>query len=368
MSSLRPLTTRVRGWLSNCLRPLAARAAKAYVAGDRLEDALAVADRLEDRGLGATLGYWDGLDEAPRAVADQYLAAADVLAGRKHAYLSIKLPSLKFSTELLGEVVEHAARGKVRIHFDALAPETAERTRRMVDKLVEGGVEVSYTLPGRWQRSLDDAHWAAERKLVVRVVKGQWPDPIDPKRDLREGFLQVVDALAGRARHVALASHDVPLVAEAVARLRRADTSCEQELLYGLPTRDSLALADQLSLGVHVYVPYGQAYLPYALSRMRSDPRVAWWLLRDLLASRHTGTEHTAYEPCELTSALSRGRPMAVAASGHRAHTRRQRVQLCPQREVDNTLRKLDLRAKRSIWTPKNHQQSPSWHTLCCEI
>ena len=44
----------------------AARAAKAYVAGERLDDALAVAERLAARGLGVTLGYWDSSDESPR--------------------------------------------------------------------------------------------------------------------------------------------------------------------------------------------------------------------------------------------------------------------------------------------------------------
>ncbi len=280
------MLTHARRLLSKCLRPLAARAAKAYIAGEELDDALAVADRLAEHGLGATLGYWDGLEESPRAIADQYLAAAGALAGRPHSYLSIKVPSLGYSEKLLAEVADAAVRGRVRVHFDALAPETADRSRRLAERLIERGVEVSYTLPGRWRRSVEDAAWAAERGVVVRVVKGQWPDADDPRRDLRSGFLEVVDALAGRASHVALASHDVPLVAQAVARLHRCDTSCGLELLYGLPMRDSLALADELSLGVHVYVPYGKAYLPYALSRMRTNPRIAWWLLRDLLVGR----------------------------------------------------------------------------------
>ena len=296
------MLTPIRRLISSCLRPLAARAAKAYIAGDQLEDALAVADHLAERGLGTTLGYWDGLDELPRAIADHYLAAAAALAGRPHSYLSIKVPSLGFSEKLLGEVVEAAARGRVRVHFDALAPETADRSRQLAERLIERGTDVSVTLPGRWRRSLADARWAAERGVVVRVVKGQWPDPDDPKRDLRRGFLEVVNALAGKVPHVALASHDAPLVAEAVASLHRANTSCGLELLYGLPTRDPLLLADQLSLGVHVYVPYGKAYLPYALSRMRSNPRIAWWLLRDLVAGHYAPAGTPSSQNRELSS------------------------------------------------------------------
>lgn len=270
---------------AKCLLPIARRAARSYIAGERLDDAVRVASRLTQRGLGVCLGYWDAEGELSRLVADEYLAGIDALVGHEHAYLSIKMPAIKFSQELLTEVVEHATRHKVRLHFDSHGTDAAEKSRVLVDQLLESGAELSYTLPGRWARSIDDAAWAAERQMVVRVVKGQWADPLDPTRDLRQGFLNVIDALAGRARHVAVASHDVPLVAEAVDRLRRTGTSCEMELLYGLPMRESLRLADRLALGVHVYVPYGKSYLPYAMSRLGSNPRMAWWLLRDFFAA-----------------------------------------------------------------------------------
>ena len=286
-----PLVTGARKLASKCLFPLARRAAKAYVAGERIEDAIRVADALAERGLGVALGYWDAPDDPPRQVANACLEAIQALAGREHAYLSIKLPSLGYSQELLAEIVEHAAFDRVRLHFDALAPETAERTRALVDQFLDAGVELSYTLPGRWARSVDDAAWAAERQIVVRVVKGQWVDPADPRCDLRGGFLRVIDALAGRARHVAVASHDVSLATDAIGRLRRSSTSCGLELLYGLPMRASLEQADWLALGVHVYVPYGKAYLPYALSRACGNPRIAWWLLRDLFLGHAAGKQ-----------------------------------------------------------------------------
>ena len=279
------MVDRARRMASKCLRPLVARAAKAYVAGERLEDALRVADKLSERGLGITLGYWDSPKDTPRSVADAYLDAIDALANRQHGYVSIKIPSLDYSHELSAKVVDRAALRRVRVHFDALGPETADRSRALFDRLLDRGAELSYTLPGRWLRSVSDAAWAAERGIVVRVVKGQWADPADPRRDPRRGYLEVIDALAARAAHVAVASHDTQLVAAAVARLKGANTSCELELLHGLPMRRSLAQADALSLGVHVYVPYGETYLPYAISRVRQNPRVLWWLLRDLFAS-----------------------------------------------------------------------------------
>lgn len=276
-----PVLTKLRALAQSCLRPLARSAARAYVAGDTLADAMIVADRLCRSGLGVTLGYWDGPTDSPRRVADEYLDCVRALVGNEYGYVSIKAPALDYSTVLLDELASEAMTHKLRLHFDSLGPETVLPTQRAMDRLLERGGEISCTLPGRWRRSVADVPWALERDLAVRVVKGLWPDPLSPDFDPSTGFLLVIDALAGRARHVAVASHDVSLAAEAVRRLQARGTSCEIELLYGLPMRRSLRLADDAGLGVRTYVPYGESFLPYAMKRLAHDPRIAWRLLRD---------------------------------------------------------------------------------------
>src|SRR5262249_43508166 len=135
-----------------------------------------------------------------------------------------------------------------RVHFDAMAPQTVDRTWEMIDELRAGGphVKLGCTLPGRRTRRPPEARWAAGRGLFVRVVKGQWPDPQQPARDPRAGYLEVIDQLAGRAKWVAVATHDVELAAEAIRRLQAAGTPCDQELLFGLPMRRSIKQAREL--------------------------------------------------------------------------------------------------------------------------
>ncbi len=284
----RRLVTRSRAAAKACLMPLMKIVARKYIAGDSLDDALRVQRQLTDQGLAATIGFWNTDRDPRREVADQYLQGLDTLAtGPAADYLSTKLPALDFAPELFAEIVERARTVKRRIHLDSLAPEHADRTRAMVDEALAAtpGVDIGYTLPGRWLRSVEDAQWVSERGLFVRVVKGEWVDPADPHRDPRTGFLEVIDALAGRARRVGVASHDPALVAEAIQRLQQANTPCDVELLYGLPTRETIRRARELEVPVRVYIPYGEAYLPYALSQARRKPRILWWLLKDLTTS-----------------------------------------------------------------------------------
>ena len=286
-TGLKGLKWRARGIAASWILPLMQRAARAYVGGETLDDALSVAQRLAAERLPGTLGFWNLENAGARQVADEYLAAIERLAGAGlDSYLSIKPPALRFDSELASELAAAARARGIRLHCDSHGPEVADPSCAMMETMQKhlSVGDLSTTLPGRWSRSLSDADWAIERGFKVRVVKGQWPDPADPQRDMRVGFLEVIDRLVGRARHVAVASHDVPLAAEAVARLRAAGTSCEIELLFGLPITQSLCWARQNGVGVRIYVPYGKGYVPHAINQLRRNPRLAWWILKDLVA------------------------------------------------------------------------------------
>jgi proline dehydrogenase len=71
------------------------------------------------------------------------------------------------------------------------------------------------------------------------------------------------------------------LAREALSRLLRSGTDCELELLCGLPRRASLAVARELGVPVRLYIPFGAAWLPYALGQVARNPRMLSWVVRD---------------------------------------------------------------------------------------
>ena len=267
------------------LGPVARRAARAYIAGNTLADALAVRARCAD-GMKATIGYFNRMEDKPRYIADQNLACLRAVAGTQD-YVSVKLSTLHYSRSLLDELVQVAAESQVRLHFDSLQPETAEPTLATLRELLAGGVgcALGYTLPARWQRSVEDACWLRQHRVSIRVVKGEWADPQAPNLDARTGFLRVIDALSAGAHHVAVASHDVTVATESLRRLLTKGVSCEWELLYGLPTRSSIATARRLGVPVRIYIPYGQEMLRYAVNKVVRDPHILLFLTKDYLHS-----------------------------------------------------------------------------------
>ncbi len=264
--------------------PVMERAARAYVAGPELEDAFRVSRKLAERDYHSIICFWDGPNDDPRQIAAAYAAGIhSASAESSDTYVALKAPSLRYSRELIADLVEATQNRQVRLHFDALDLDTVDPTFSLISDILPSYPHLGCTLPGRWQRSVNDADWAVSQGLSIRVVKGQWPDPADPQADLRAGFLKVIAQLAGRAKLVGVASHDPAVVRPALQMLKDAATPCELELLYGLPVGSAIAIARSMSVPVRFYIPYGHAWLPYSLSQARRNPRILWWTMRDML-------------------------------------------------------------------------------------
>lgn len=268
--------------------PVLRFATRSYVAGTSLADAMAVAKRAAEQGLASTVCYWNDGGEDPQQVLAKYLAVLrEIETAGLDGNLAVKVPALWGRRDLVEAVVQRVRYGGQRAMIDSHDADAADAKYAIVRQL--GADRLGCAIPGRWERSLADAEHAIAVGLSVRVVKGQWPDPKRPEIDPRAGFLRLIDLLAGRARHVSVATHDTPLADEALRRLRAAQTPCELELLYGLPLQPSLGAARKAGVKTRLYIPFGTAWLPYSVSRAAQNPRVLLRLLRDLARGRSGG-------------------------------------------------------------------------------
>jgi proline dehydrogenase len=261
------------------------RRRSAYAA-DRLERALDVCRRLASYGLPSILGYTAGPGERPRDVAEAHLSAFQRLATEGiDGHVSVKLSALAFDSDLFAELDEASAQTSRPLHVDALAPDTVGATWLLLRDAQRAG-DVGTTLPGRWQRSVDDAELAAELGLRVRIVKGQWADSSPAAVDPGRGFLAVVDRLRGHGPGVAVATHDVELLEGSLKRLTAAGTPCSAELFFGMPFRGPALTARRLGVPIRVYVPYGHAGAPYGIADLARRPAAAWWLMQDFVLGK----------------------------------------------------------------------------------
>lgn len=288
----------MKRWIEPLARPVIRYATRSYIAGEAVGDALKLAVEARASGFACTLCYWNDGKESPETVATHYRATIDAIHGAGlDGKLAIKTPALWDRADLAASVVRYARERQIRVMFDSHAPAQSDDIFRTIDICGPEGVGIA--IPGRWRRSIADAERAISLGLDVRVVKGQWADPDDPGHDLSEGYRRIIDLLAGRARKVAVATHDPELSEAALSRLTAAETHCEQELIYPDPLTRTVEVADRLKVGSRLYIPFGSAWLPYSLSRAARKPEVLVWLIRDIFVPGRFKMPARQKETCE---------------------------------------------------------------------
>jgi proline dehydrogenase len=243
---------------------------------------LAVCRRLASVGLASTIGYAAGPGEPAQSVADRVVEAFAGLRNEDFdCYVSIKLSRLGFDPRLFGQLKAAAAAAERRLHIDALDPGSVVPTLELMEETTGPGL-LGGTLPGRWERSLADAERMTALGLPLRVVKGQWADTLPNGPTARQGFLKVVERLAGYGAGVAVATHDRELLDSSLRRLTDSRTPCEAELLLGLPFAGPAEVARRLRIPLRIYVPFGDTGAPYSIRSAARRPAVLRWLVEDL--------------------------------------------------------------------------------------
>src|SRR5947209_6317765 len=168
--------------------PATRRVVDRFVAGEKLDDALAVVGRLTGQGIAVTLDHL-GEDVTSRAEAqrsrDAYLALLDGLApldpGRS-AEVSVKLSAFgqalpgghDLALELVRPVVEAASAIGTTVTLDMEESHTVDSTLAAVAELRTDHPATGAVLQSMLHRSEDDARRLATPGSRVRLVKGAY--------------------------------------------------------------------------------------------------------------------------------------------------------------------------------------------------
>lgn len=294
---------RVRHWMTTF--PPARRAARRFVAGEELPEALQAVRALNAQGLKATIDHLGEntrtREEAVRA-AQEYLRILDAIEEHKlDASVSLKLTQmgLDVDEELCYENVRRIAgyareRGNfVRIDMESSA--YTDRTLQLYERLREEGYShVGVVIQAYLYRSERDVERLIEWGANVRLCKGAYAEPPEvafpQKRDVDRNFLKLLEKLwspeaQARGVYVAVATHDPKILewARRYARDHKIPTEAfEFQMLYGV-RRDLQLRLVEAGYRVRIYVSYGQEWYPYFMRRLAERPANLGFLVRNLL-------------------------------------------------------------------------------------
>jgi proline dehydrogenase len=275
-------------------RPVVRRISRRYIAGERLEEALAVVEQLNAAGKTATIDVLgEEIREAgeARAIAAAYHEVFEAIERRAlDSNVSVKLTGLGLKLEhdlcrgLLEEVVRHAAEKGNFVRIDMEDSSTTDETLRLYRELRGAGLDnVGVVLQARLRRTLDDVRALADLRPNVRLCKGIYLEPesiaYTEFEEIRASFVRCLEALLETASYVAIATHDEFLVAEGK---RLARERYEFQMLLGVrPALGDALVRDGERL--RIYVPFGRQWYAYSLRRLQENPKIAGYIAADTL-------------------------------------------------------------------------------------
>src|SRR5437667_7081608 len=123
------------GTTATTIQNLIRRAASSYTAGPTTRHARAACERFASDRIASTVCYWNNDFDTPLFVAGSYLRLIDIIRDLpSESYLSVKAPALGFNLDLLTKILQEARRIDTTVHFDAMAPDSVDRTFTLIDQ------------------------------------------------------------------------------------------------------------------------------------------------------------------------------------------------------------------------------------------
>lgn len=289
----------------------ARRAASRFVAGDRLEEAIAAIQRLNQKGLCATLDHLGEnvtKPEEARRAADDYLTLMGQIceAGVK-SNASLKLSQLGLALDYdlcldnMRRIVRKAAECGLFIRIDMEDSSTVDRTIQLYRTLRSEGLQnVGLVIQAYLYRSEKDVRDLLAEGARFRLCKGAYKEPAEVAFPRKSDVDANYDKLASMMIDAALAAGSLPasddgrmppvtgIATHDERRVRRAQEcakkvglpkrALEFQMLYGIRSDLQTSLAAE-GYPVRIYVPYGTEWYPYFARRLAERPANVWFFI-----------------------------------------------------------------------------------------
>jgi proline dehydrogenase len=271
-----------------------------FVAGETLDQCVAVLRRLNDAGFAANttlLGEAIPDAQGAAAVTDEYERILErLVAETLNANVALKLTHLGLSVEEdvayanVERLVAKAGTLGTFVRIDMEQSDHVDATLRIYERLRDAGhSSVGTALQSYLYRSPSDLERLLPREPNLRIVKGAYLEPesiaFPEKRDVDRAFVELVQRGLRGGAYIAVATHDETIIREVQSFAAREDIPRDRfefQMLYGVRPALQRAVAGQ-GYKVLVATPFGPDWYPYLMRRLAERPANVGFFLRNLV-------------------------------------------------------------------------------------
>ena len=159
-------------------------------------------------------------------------------------------------------------------------------TLRIYRELRKDHSNVGVVIQAYLHRTARDVADLQDLRPNFRLCKGVYVEPPEiayhDMREINRNYLSILETLLRNGSYVGIATHDESIVNEAFRLIRDMKlprTAYEFQMLLGVTEQ----LRNRIVAAGHklrVYIPYGRDWYAYSVRRLRENPRLAGYVLR----------------------------------------------------------------------------------------
>ena len=274
---------------------------KSYIAGHRPEEVIDIVKNLNSQGFSATidiLGEHINSQDKTNSVTKEYIQIYnDIAKNSVDSNISVKPThigldiSMDLALENFKILINKASESSNFLRIDMESSKNTDSTFKIYDDLFKIYPKVGVVLQAYLKRSIADIEKLAGPGFNARICKGIYKENKniayqDPE-DISKNFLAMAKAMLAKNSYACYATHDLQLIDDLVLLTKEMDadpSKFEFQVLYGVPMKGKLKKLLKSGYKVRVYVPYGPDWYDYSIRRIKENPNIAGYVIKNLFA------------------------------------------------------------------------------------
>jgi len=273
--------------------------ASPYIAGITDDEMLSTVKNLNAKGYDTAidiLGEHVKTEKEATEITEKYANLYDEISSRSlEANLSIKLTHI--GQDLGYDIVKKnlmilTKKAKKHHNFLRLDMENSpyiSETITLYKEALEVYADIGIVLQAYMYRSIDDLNALANEQFNCRVCKGIYIESEDiaytDYEKIRENYIKLVQTGLQKGSYIGIAGHDEYLINNLYQWIQDNNipkTQYEFQVLYGVPMEKILQKLMQEGNKIRVYVPYGDNWYDYSIRRLKENPKMAGYIIKNL--------------------------------------------------------------------------------------